>query len=1100
MPQILEKDTSVRFPHLTVLKASAGSGKTYTLTQRMVQFLLSEKIPKNRLRNILAITFSNNAAKEMKERTLAWLKEIHFGDAEKVAALSEVLSLDVEEMKERAGRLIDEILENYVDFQVKTIDSFMTTVFKASALDFGYNPDFDILMDNASLMEYSFNLFLRNVKQETAEAAYLESIVDSLLEYKKQDGAYLWIPSTVLLEETKKIYSKLSATGKEAETEDYSKDLEKLKRRITSCVEKIEEEIERSGLKRHGASAYKNIPRQIREKTFQELVGKAYANPPVTKPSKGKADEQAACDRIAALWEEFKTLAWELTVIFCRSSYTPYVKTFQAFTRIVDITKKQQGKIFIGDINSYLAEYLNSSIVPDVYFRIGEVIFHFLIDEFQDTSPIQWRNLFPLIENSLAQGGSLFVVGDTKQSIYGFRNADYTIMKALEGSNPFPSAEHSVKELDTNYRSKRKILEFNERVFKTKLAENAEYQLAGEKSGLTDYIQNPKDKGENDGYVEVSLLEKKEEEPAEREKIQALITELRSRGYRYRDIAILTQTNEHAIRVTSWLNEKAVPFISYSSLDIRRRKITGEMMALIHFLDSPTDDFSFGAFILGDIFNKTLRTERRKSFALGPTLTDHPELSIEHFREFCFTYRDNPPLYKAFQEKFRGLWEKYFDGLFRVSGFLPIYDLMTELFAVFKVFEKMPEEEAALIKFLEVVKDFESEGSNSLTDFLAAASGEETGDADWEMAVPKNIEAVNIMTIHKAKGLGFPVVMVLLYEVRNRGFDYLIEEKGQTVHLLKINKDEAECDEILRGLYDAEKMREMVNRLNTLYVGFTRPQRELYVLGVTNKREGYPFLLLPVEEYPPANGLGDGAAASSPGEGAATRKPEYRPPDLQATASMDNCPLQHRFKVGSSAKNYGAHSKQMEFPSGHEEFISVEERKRGDFIHRVLFFIDDVKDDFETRLKIGSQAKNYDLQGVVEARRVNHGVPLQEIIRRVKEETGGDYSEADIKDLILAIVNNKEIRGYFTMASGREIRKEQEYSDGSGNLFRMDRVVIDPGNLTVIDYKTGKNKGALEKYQSQLRNYMSILGEIYQDKVITGLIAFVDLNEVKKVL
>src|SRR5579863_8735944 len=355
----------------------------------------------------------------------------------------------------------------------------------------------------------------------------------------------------------------------------------------------------------------------------------------------------------------------------------------------------------------------------------------------------------------------------------------------------------------------------------------------------------------------------------------------------------------------------------------------------------------------------------------------------------------------------------------------------------------MPEEEAALIKFLEVVKEFESEGSNSLTDFLATASGEETGDADWDMAVPKNIEAVKIMTIHKSKGLGFPVVIVLLYEVRNRGFDYIIEEKGQTVHLLKINKDEAECDEILRGLYDAEKMREMVNRLNTLYVGFTRPQRELYVVGVTNKPEGYPFLLLPVEDYP------------------ASEKPEYRPPDLQEAASMENCPLQHRFK-------------QLEFPSGHEEFISVEERKRGDFIHRVLFFIDDVKDDFVTQ--------------------------LLEIIKRVKEETGSDYSDVEIKDLILSIVNNKEIRDYFKTAPGREIRKEQEYSDGAGNLFRMDRVVIDPANLTVMDYKTGKNKGALDKYQAQLRNYMGILGEIYRDKVVTGLIAFVDLNEVRKVL
>lgn len=1030
MPQILEKDTSVRFPHFTVLKASAGSGKTYTLSERIVQFLLSERIPKNKLRNMLAITFSNNAAKEMKERTLAWLKGIHFGDQEKVSVLSEIVSLEPDEMKERAAQLIDGILENYADFQVKTIDSFMTTVFKSSAIDFGYNPDFDILMDNTSVMEYSFNRFLRNVREGTPEAAYLENIVDSLLEYQKEDGSYLWIPSTALLEETKKIYRKVSATGKAVETEDLSQDLERLKRSITSRLESIEQEIERSGLKRHGNSSYNQVLPKVRANMFQDLVGKTYSNLPVTKPSKGKADEQAAYDRIARLWDEFKELTCELTVVFCRSGYAPYVKTFQAFTRTVNLTKREQGKVFIEDINSHLAEYLNSFIVPDIYFRIGEIIFHFLIDEFQDTSPIQWSNLFPLIENSLAQGGSLFVVGDTKQSIYGFRNADYTIMKELERSNPFPSADHSVRELDTNFRSKRRILEFNETVFKTKLAENTEYRPAGERSGLTDYIQKPKNESESDGYVEVSFLERSDDQPPERERIQELIKQLRSRGYHYRDVAILTQTNEHAVRATSWLNEKDIPFVSYSSLDIRRRKVTGEIRAMINFLDSPNDDFSFGSFILGDIFTKAIRK-------------DTPEMSIGQLREFCFTQRRNPPLYKAFQQKFGGLWEKYLDGLFRVSGFVPIYDLITEVFSVFKVFENMPEEEAALVKFLEVVTDFEGQGHNSLTDFLATASDNEKEEEEWDMDVPKNIEAVKVMTIHKAKGLGFPVVIVLLYEVRNRGFDYILEEKGEIVHLLKINKNEAACDDTLQAFYDTEKMREMVNRLNALYVGFTRPQRELYVVGVTNNRQAYPFFLLPGEEYPPS------------------QKPEYHPEDSKAPTSMNHCPLQHRFK-------------QLEFPPSHEEFISIQERRRGDFIHRVLFFIDCVTHDFENK--------------------------LQAIIRRVKEETGCDYSEAETQNLVRAIVNHREIGGYFTEAPGRQIRKEQEYSDASGRLFRMDRVVVDPEHVTVIDYKTGKDKGALEKYQLQLKNYMRILGEVYREKPVTGFIAFVDLNEVERVL
>ena len=985
----------IPFPHLEVLKASAGSGKTYALTQRIVQFLLSENIPNNKLRNILAVTFSNNAAKEMKGRTLTALKDVYFHDAAR---------------KIRAEHLIDAILENYADFQIKTIDSFMTTVFKSSAIDFGYHPDFDIVMDNTALMKYAFDLFLRNVKPNTFEAANLEAIVDALMETKGANTAFPWNPSVPLFEETRNIDTKLSATGKTATIEDHRDDLEKLKMKIISCVEKIEQEIEGSGLKRSGNSSYKTVPQKIKEKNFQDIVGKAYIIPPVNKPVN---------DCIMTLWEEFRGLAWEMTVILCRSRCTPYIKTLVAFTRIVEHTKKQQGKIFIGDINRALAEYLDSEIVPDVYFRMGEVIFHFLIDEFQDTSPIQWRNLFLLIENALAQGGSLFVVGDTKQSIYSFRNADYTIMKSLEVSNPFPSATHFVDELKTNHRSLPKILAFNEQVFKINVARNETYKEAGEKSGLTDYVQHPKDPDSTDGYVEVAILEKLEDAPTEREKIQTLIGELHTRGYGYKDIAILTQNNADAVRATSWLNEKEIPFISYSSLDIRQRKVIGEIMALIHFLDSPPDDFSFGTFILGEIFSKTLHGE--------------------DIREFCFQQRKNAPLYKAFQEEFSELWARYFAGLFKVSGFLPIYDLVTEIFVVFNIFQEMPKEEGALIQFLTVVSGLEKKGLNSLTDFLSTAD-DEVGDVNWNMAVPKNTEAVNIMTIHKSKGLGFPVVIVLLYDVHNKGFGYIVEEDGEVVHLLKITQDESKCGETLSNLYEAERMRERVNQLNTLYVGCTRPERELYVIGVTNEPDKYPFSLLPITDYPP------------------TQKPAYSPSRGDPCGRPDTSLLLHR-------------SKPLAFGLNPAEFISVEERQRGDFIHRVLSFVEGVTTPAD-----------------VEAE-------LEGIIRRVNEEKGSDYSESEVSDLIASILNNNEIRDYFKTAPGREIKREQEYVDGAGNLFRMDRVVIDLESVMVIDYKTGSSKA--EKYQAQLRNYMRILREIYPNRVVTGLIAYVDLNEVE---
>ena len=1018
----LAKDTQISFPHVMVIKASAGSGKTRTLTKRFVQFILSEKIPRNRLQNVLAVTFSNNAAKEMKERTLSWLKSVYFGQEEEISG---IVSLDRVQMSEKAGLLIDEILDNYSDFQVKTIDSFMATVFKASAIDFGYNPDFEILMSNDSLMEYSFDLFLRSVREGTDEAASLQEIVDLLMEQKKMDAAYLWDPSAALLDEIKKIYRRLSSTGKKVRTEDFSEDLRREKETITEVIESLEREVRASGLKRHGNSSYKTILPLVRAKSFPDLIGKTFANPPVTKPQKG--GDQASYERITRLWSEAASSINRYTVLFARFRCMPYLRVYETFSKTVETTKRQQGKVFIEDINLHLARYLSSAVVPDIYFRIGDTIAHFLIDEFQDTSPIQWKNLFPLIENSLSQGGTLFAVGDTKQAIYGFRNADYAIMKRLESENPFPSAKHEVRELGTNYRSAKRILAFSEKVFLDKVALDGAYREAGERSGLTRYIQRPKEDG-GDGYAEVTLLERDDEEPAEREKIQELIGELQTRGYRHGDIAVLTQTNEDAVKITGWLNERDIPFISYSSLDVRRRTITREIVALLNFLDSPTDDLSFGTFVLGEVFSRALKR-------------NHPGTGGGKLHELFFARRKTPPLYKAFEMEFTALWKQYFEGLFRASGFLPLYDLLTEIFAVFMVFETFAEEEATLVKILEVVKDFERAGFNSLKDFLDTAT-DESGDSPWDMAVPQGIDAVQVMTIHKAKGLGFPVVIVLLYSVKTRGFEYVVEENEDSVTLVKITRPVAACDETLQRLYDEERMRELVNRLNSLYVGFTRPEQELYVIGVGSDDEGYPLALLPVDEYRPSE------------------KPKrILRPHPRSPAAPDPCPLLHR-------------SGPLEFPAAPEEFMGLEERRRGEFFHGVLSLIGYVRDGFEAE--------------------------LFQIIERVRDQTGADYSDDEVARIIMAVTMRGETSAYFNETPGREIAREKEYADGTGRLFRMDRVVLDHDRVTVIDFKTGKNKGAAERYREQMNTYMRILGELYPGKAVKGVISFVDLDEVEK--
>jgi len=1028
---VLEKDSAIHFPHVTILKASAGSGKTYSLTERFVQFLLSNNIPQNHLRNILAITFSNNAAKEMKGRILSWLKDIYFKVPEKIEPLSEIVSLKQDHLAAKAGAKIDEILRNYTEFQVKTIDSFMTSIYKASAVDLGYSPDFDIVMVPENIMAYAFNRFLRGVREKTPEAEFLEKLLEIILESRGGESAYLWDPSKDFLEKTVELYNKLSGIVKEAKIVDVEKKIESVKKEIRDTAESLNALVGKSGLAKSQGSSYYKILEIVRSNNFPDLVNKGLTNAPVLKPK--KQGEMTWYEKISEQWDLLGTKIREYIELYAATYYVPYLRTYEAFKDILEEVKKREGKIFIRDMNKKLSDYLDLEIVPDIYFRIGETIYHYLIDEFQDTSPIQWANLFPLIENSLSQGGSLFAVGDTKQAIYGFRNADYGIMKGLESKNPFSSALHNVKELEINFRSLAGVVDFSKTFFKKMIANHDKYREPASRSGLIDYEQEVKKDHRDSGYVEVIRCEKKDDEPEEKRKIQELVKELFERGYSYSDIAILAYRNEDVVNITTWLNEVDVPFISYSSLDIRTRKLTAEIVALLTFLDSPPDDLSFAGFVLGDVFRKALEASQK--------------VELEALHEFLFRNRKKTPLYKAFQEEFAEVWKNYFEDLFKSTGYLPLYDLVSEIYRIYRVFDHFREEEATLIKILEVIKNFEGEGRNNPGDFLKSALDEEAGESDWTIDVPEGIPAVKVMTIHKAKGLGFRVAILLIYEETSRGFKYILDEETAGVNLLKINKQIMKASAFLEGKYEEEGLKNLVNKLNTLYVGFTRAEDELYIIGVQGRRNQFPVDLLQTMD-------------SQIGSKNPPRLRSIDSDQVEKTRTREGFKLYH-------------HSGPIKFPVAAIEELNLEDRVRGEFIHRVLYFVDTFDEKIEQ--------------------------DLERIIERVNDEFKADYPMETTKKDLLEFLNHEEIRPYFQAKPGRVIKKEQDFSDPRGNLLRMDRVIFEGDRVSVIDYKTGTDKEAEKEYISQLKDYIRILREVYPDKNVEGVIAYVDLKEIKKV-
>ena len=1010
----LESDTQLTLPSLTVLKASAGSGKTFALTQRYVQFLLSPRIVKNDLKNILAITFSNNASREMRENVLSWLKLLAFGDPERLLAMTSVTTGGDVGITRSAGDMVEEILQRYSDFQVRTIDSFMSAVFRASALDFGYSPEFEIVMDAAPAAEYAFNLFLRDAREGSPRAALLDETVAALVGFKASDDSFPWDPATPLLEALGGIDSRLSTLDVAPLPDDERVALQTRQQAVLRALERTAECVASSGLEANQRSTFPSVLASARAGRFSDLIGRGMKTNPVRKP--GAKDERAMgrYQDVEQAWQEVGLEVSAYVSCWARAFYGPTLRLHGELAATVEKVKRGQGVIYIGDVSRALAGYLDNDIVPDIYFRIGDRVWHFLIDEFQDTSPLQWRNLFPLVENSLAMGGSLFVVGDTKQAIYGFRQADYTIMRALETRNPFASAGHTLRELGTNWRSRPRVLALASAVFQATASHLEEYREAASRSGLSDWTQEPRP-GSDEGYAEVRVLERDDEVPPEREALRQIMTELSARGYGWGDIALLATKNEHVVRATSWLNEMQIPFISFSSLDVRSRRIAGEILALLSFLDSPPDDLSFATFIMGDLFHRTLL--HAGAAARGGEI-----------RDFLFRCRNEKPLYKAFQRDFPALWKQYFAALFRSTGYMPLYDLVSEAYARFSAFERAPEEEATFAKLLETVKEFEGSGANSLREYLAEAAGD--GD-QWSISVPRSANSVRAMTVHKAKGLGFPVVIVLLYGESNHGFPYAVLRGADGMRLVKVTREIAAHDSELQSLYDEELVARKVDSLNGLYVALTRAQREIYVIGVKRERDGYPFDLLPSAGFQPSGEKGEAAP---------------KPAAVERVA-----PLSHRTRTVPVTVGGGR--------------LGREERRRGELVHRIL------------QLAGAGQAVDEASLSAAAARAAREAREDPDKLEALAESLGN-------------MIRGTALAEAFTAAPGRTFLIEQEFCDETGRLFRMDRVVVDPARVTVIDFKTGAEDPAA--HEAQLRTYMHILSSVYPHHAVEALIAYVD--------
>ncbi|MGH2568992.1 MAG: UvrD-helicase domain-containing protein, partial [Bacteroidota bacterium] len=541
-------------------------------------------VPHNNLRNILAITFTKNAAAEMKERILETLKRAALGQEQALQELREVLPLDDHTLRDLAAMYVGLILDNYSDFQVSTIDSFITRVLKASAVELGLPPQFAVDFNTSVVLDEALDLFAREIAGDPAKQQLLSQLIDLITENQTGDARFLWNPYEKIVEEMHKLYRQLSAQtaeprGGELTIEESSGRIQILKREIVSRLKAIGELGTRPGL--NISKLYATIIDRARAGDFDAVIGRELGQKILNKP-KGDYDS-AASAKIEELQSELLQLVVEYFHLKARSYYLPYLQAYRMLQHLIERVKRRHGAVYLGEANRALAQLLNEEIVPEIYFSLGEQMHHYLIDEFQDTAPVQWAVLRPLIEHSLSGAGSLFLVGDTKQSIYTFRGADWRIMRRMTERDEFPSVRTRKLPLTTNYRSSEAVVEFTKNVFHERVPAVIPRDVS-DRSGLASYTQEVQPGKKGKGYVEVAVFEHSgnDEEksasakhPPEQERLLRILNDCRSRGYRYGDIAILTPRNNHVVEVSRWLNEADIKFLSHSSLDIRTRKLTG---------------------------------------------------------------------------------------------------------------------------------------------------------------------------------------------------------------------------------------------------------------------------------------------------------------------------------------------------------------------------------------------------------------------------------------------------------------------------------------------------------------------------------------------
>lgn len=1028
----------------TIYNASAGSGKTYTLAKAYLKILLGSNNPLE-FKHVLAITFTNKAVGEMKERIVTMLKSfsaMEKGDAPN-PMLKDIcfeLSKTEDEIKSKSKTILKNLLHNYGAFEVTTIDAFTHRLIRTFAHDLKLSLNFEVELDQERLLNEAVDKLISKagIDQELTNTL-VKFAIEKTNEDKSWDISYDFNNISGVLLKENDLYELEKIKGKTLSDfkvlkKTIKKELSAAEAKLRATASNALNLIEASGLS-HNDFSSKYLPNyflKLESGSTHINYGAKWQDNLIEGnslyPKRISEDIASIINNIQpALAKAFissKAILYE--VKFLKSALqnlTPY-SVLNLIGQELNRLKIDQNVMLISEFNTIISKEIRNQPTPFIYEKIGERFNHYFIDEFQDTSQLQWQNLVPLLDNALSSGkGSSMIVGDAKQSIYRWRGSNpEQFISLYQGDNqPFHTGS-KILNLATNYRSSENIVDFNNSFF-THLGRtffnNDDYGLLYNKAGQEAHLKTK-------GYVGLKFLDiKKEDSRDEKYVYQVLetVNQCLSRGYDYKDLCIITRKRKEGVLIAQYLSENEIPITSSETLLLKNSPKVRFLLTMLRLLLKPSSN--------------QLKIEILEFLAHRQGIEDKHEFYRKHLSENLDVF-----LSSLFAQDVR----------IRTSSLLQLslYELVEQFIGLFEL-NKVSD--AYLQFFLDEVLGFVQSQQSDIASFIRYFEAKED---KLSVVVSNNINAVQIMTIHKSKGLEFPIVIfpfadLDIYREMSPKLWFPVDKQRYNDFdnlLINFNKDVGYYRDPGSNLYEQHRQQLVLDNINLLYVVMTRPETELYVISrmdFTSKGDPnlntFSGLFISYLKY--KNLWIDSKENYSFGE---------REQAKSSTASVPS-EILHLISNQKESNNLKIVTKaSLLWDSNHQEAI-----ERGNLIHLILSKIKTARDlDFAfNELKIS-----------------------------------GDISENSagiLKPLVEKVIFHPELTGYFK--DTYEIFNEHDILLESGKLIRPDRININSKNeVTIIDFKTGSKKS---HHQEQLNFYAEVISQM-DFSVIKKLIIYIN--------